>query len=68
MGRRRSEQSLTDTENERLDEWLKKLTDDHTVVGYDPNSPFGFYYIEKNDETDGQDGVPIRRQTFSVMD
>ena len=68
LGRRRSGQPLTQTEDQGLDSWLKKLDDDHAVVGYDPDSIYGFYCIEKDDRTDGRDGIPIRRQTFNVMD
>jgi hypothetical protein len=66
LGRRRSGQPLTETENRRLDAWLKQLDDDHAVVGYDPESRFGFYYVEKNDSTDGLNGVPIRIQTIKI--
>lgn len=68
LGKRRAGAELTDIENVRLDAWLKKLNDDHAVIGYDPNSTFGFYYIEKDDETDGLDGIPIRRQQISVIE
>ena len=68
LGRRRAGLSLTATENERLDTWLKKLEDDHAVIGYAPNSKFGFYYIEKNDDTDGANGIPIRYETINVKE
>lgn len=68
LGKRRAGGELTDLENQRLDAWLKKLEDDHAVVGYDPNSTFGFYYIEKDDRTDGADGIPIRRQQIEVVE
>lgn len=66
LGRRRSGQTLTENESKRLDSWLQMLEDDHAVVAYDPNSRFGFYYIEKNDRTDGLNGIPIRLQTVVV--
>jgi hypothetical protein len=68
LGKRRSGQTLSETEGQRLDSWLKKLDEDNAVIGYDPDSTFGFYYIDKDDETDGLDGIPIRRQTFSDLD
>lgn len=68
LGKRRSGGMLTDIENQRLDAWLKKLDDDHAVIGYDPNSTFGFYYIEKDDQTDGANGVPIRISQFNTYD
>ena len=68
LGKRRAGGELSDLENKRLDAWLKKLNDDHAVIGYDPDSTFGFYYIEKNDETDGVDGIPIRRLQISVIE
>lgn len=66
LGRRRSGQPLSATEERRLDSWLKQLEDDHAVVGYDPDSRFGFYYIEKDDRIDGLNGIPIRIQTIKV--
>lgn len=66
LGRRRAGLPLSDVENTRLDAWLEKMERDHAVVGYDPESAFGFYYIEKDDERDGLDGIPIRRQTITV--
>lgn len=65
LGRKRSGQQLTDVESRRLDAWLHQLADDHAVVGYDPNSKFGFYYIEKDDAVDG-DEIPIRVQPITV--
>jgi len=66
LGRRRANLPLNEQEDERLDAWLTKLEEDHAVVAYDPDSPYGFYYIEKDDETDGLDGIPIRRHTVKV--
>jgi hypothetical protein len=66
LGRRRAGLPLNPVETDRLDAWLQKLEDDHAVVAYDPTSPYGFYYIEKDDRLDGLDGIPIRRQTVSV--
>jgi hypothetical protein len=65
LGRRRSGQELTEAENKRLDAWLRQLEDNNAVVGYDPNSKFGFYYIDKQ-EHDGVNGIPIRLQTIAV--
>lgn len=68
LGRRRAGLSLTDVENARLDAWLAKMERDHTVVGYAPDSTYGFYYIEKDDAFDGVNGIPIRRQTIKVAE
>lgn len=68
LGRRRAGLPLTELENTRLDAWLAKLERDHAVIGYAPDSIYGFYYIEKDDKTDGLDGIPIRRQTIKVTD
>lgn len=68
LGRRRLGLEINDDETQRLDGWLAKLDGDHAVVGYDPDSEFGFYYIEKDDKLDGLDGIPIRRQTVSVVE
>lgn len=67
LGRRRAGLPLSERENKRLDAWLQQLSDDHAVVGYDPDSKFGFYYIDKDDAVDGLDGIPIRRQMVSVQ-
>lgn len=66
LGRRRAGQDMTDEENRRLDAWLAMLEKDHAVVAYDPESEFGFYYIEKDGRSDGHNGIPIRRQTVRV--
>lgn len=66
LGRRRAGGDLTADENKRLDSWLRQLQDEHAVVGYDPDSKFGFYYIEKDDSRDGRNGIPIRVQTITV--
>lgn len=68
LSRRRAGQELTDLEKVRLDAWLEKLESDHSVIGYDPNSVFGFYYIEKDDLVDGKDGIPIRRAPINIKD
>lgn len=68
LGRRRAGLPLNDTENIRLDAWLDKLERDHAVIGYAPDSVYGFYYIEKDDKTDGKDGIPIRRKTITVVE
>ena len=68
LKRRREGVPLTRSEDERLDGWLSKLDRDHAVIGYNPSSVFGFYYIEKNDDTDGADGVPIRRAIITLDD
>lgn len=66
LGRRRAGGELSADENKRLDSWLAQLEAEHAVVGYSANSRFGFYYIEKNDETDGVNGIPIRIQQIEV--
>lgn len=65
LGRRRAGLPLNAGETQRLDSWLKQLEDDNAVVAYDPNSKFGFYYIDK-EEGDALNGVPIRIQTITV--
>lgn len=68
LGRRRSGAVLTDSESKRLDSWLTMLERDHAVVAYSPDSRYGFYYIEKDDQIDGKDGIPIRVQTVTVKE
>lgn len=67
VGRRRAGLDLDDEENQRLDSWLSRLEADRAVVGYDLDSTFGFYYIDKDDPRDGHEGIPIRRQTVRVI-
>lgn len=62
LSRRREGAPLSTNEDRRLDDWLARLKSDDAVVAYNPSSENGFYYVEKNDETDGLDGIPIRRQ------
>jgi hypothetical protein len=66
LGRRLADGGLNSEESRRLDSWLSMLEAEHAVVGYDPNSPQGFYYVEKNDRTDGLNGMPIRVQEIKV--
>lgn len=66
LGRRRAGNPMNDREAQRLDSWLAKLEEDHAVVGYDPDSQYGFYYIEKDDKLDGKNGIPIRIQRIHV--
>jgi predicted metal-dependent hydrolase len=68
LGRQREGQPLSDTDQRRLANWLQKMEDEHAVVAYDPTSRYGFYYVEKDDTTDGLNGVPIRRQTVRVTE
>lgn len=67
LGRRRLGDELNETDEKRLDSWLKQLEDQHAVVAYDPDSRYGFYYVEKDDKTDGRDGIPIRVQVVKVQ-
>lgn len=66
LGRRRAGGELSADENKRLDSWLHQLETEHAVVGYDPTSKFGFYYIDKDDKTDGKNGIPIRVNTITI--
>lgn len=68
LGRRRRGDTLNADETKRLDSWLKKLDEEHAVVGYDPDSRFGVYYVEKDDDTDGKDGIPVRVQLVKVQE
>jgi hypothetical protein len=68
LGRRRAGGVLSDDEGKRLDSWLAQLEAEHAVVGYDPDSKFGFYYIERNDKTDNLNGIPIRVQTITIQE
>lgn len=66
LGRRRNGGTLNEGDSQRLDSWLAKLITDNAVVGYDPNSTFGFYYVER--EAGDPVDIPIRRQTITISD
>jgi hypothetical protein len=57
LGRRDHGLSLTDEQNERLDNWLnRRLKNGRLVVVYDPRTPEGFYLIPGGRNSDG---IPI---------
>jgi hypothetical protein len=66
LGRRRAGLSLSQRQNDQLDNWLARLERDKLVVAYDPGSEYGFYYVKKRPRIDGRDGVPIRHGQWSL--
>ena len=59
LGRRRSGGATLNHEEElRLDRWLTKLSEEGLVVAYDPDSPSGFLYVDR--EQDDPPRLPIR--------
>jgi len=58
LGRRKAGGDLNNLEALRLDSWLEMLDREHAVVGYDPDSEDGFYYIDAK-YRDSKD-APIR--------
>jgi hypothetical protein len=60
LGRRNQGGSLKPSEIERLDAWLARLADEGLVVAYDPDSPSGFLYVDREDGDPSE--VPIRRR------
>jgi hypothetical protein len=65
LGRRRAGLTLRDEESLRLDRWLAILEKDKEVVGYDPNTIEGFWYVPRRG-SEGRNGIPTRRQTVDV--
>lgn len=65
LGRRRAGRDLKHEEAARLDLWLKRLEQDGDVVGYDPDSIEGFWYVPRRG-SEGRNGIPIRRKTIDV--
>lgn len=60
LGRRNAGGTLRPEETERLDGWLAKLAEEGLVVAYDPDSPSGFLYVDREPGDPGD--VPIRRK------
>ncbi|WP_372736169.1 hypothetical protein [Nocardioides sp.] len=50
--RRRSGIAPTETMAERLERWLRQMSDDNTVVAYNPNSEDGFTYVPRRSGID----------------
>jgi len=48
-------------ESQRLRSWLDMLDREQAIVGYDPDSDEGFYYIDQALK-DNDDPAPIRRR------
>ncbi len=67
LGRQRNGLTISDNEAGRLESWLEKLEADNAVVGYDPDSQYGFYYVEK-EPGEGANGVPIRVQRIHIQE
>lgn len=66
LARQRSGAEVKDYELKRLEGFLAKLEAEHAVVAYDPQSQYGFYYVEKRDGIDALDGIPIRRESVKI--
>lgn len=60
--RQRAGLDLTPGDEKRLEAWMQRLINDNAVVAYDPNSEYGFFYVERSPE-DPVD-IPIHRQVI----
>lgn len=61
LGKRLGGGELTQDESDRLNGWLSMLENEQAVVGYDPDTDEGFFYIDvKHKDHNGPE--PIRRR------
>lgn len=67
LGRQRAGLELAPGDEKRLERWLAILDRDREVVGYDPNTIEGFWYVPRRG-SEGRDGIPIRRQAIDVSE
>ncbi len=65
LGRRGENNFLNQREMDMLDSWLKQMKDKGFIVGYDPNDPRGFHYINKKYK-DHKDTIQIRRAVLHI--
>lgn len=55
LARRRRDLPLSESEGNKLDRWVAKLSEHNIVVAYDPDSDAGFFYVPVRGD-DGQGG------------
>jgi len=65
LGRKRAGLELGPGDEKRLERWMGLLEREREVVGYDPNTIEGFWYVPRRG-SEGRDGIPIRRKTIDV--
>lgn len=66
LGRRRRGGKLNAEEASKLDSWLNMLAEANAVVGYDPEDPEGFIFMDPVGD-DGKDGIPIHRPIVKAL-
>lgn len=67
MGRQIQGGELNSVEESSLERWLESMKENSTIVGYDPESDLGFYYIDKKFK-DNKSPYPVRRKTITVSE
>lgn len=67
LGRRRAGLELSVEEDGRLTRWIDQLAADGDVVGYDPETLEGFWYVPARPQ-DGAGGIPVRVGFCSVQE
>lgn len=64
LGRRRAGHELADDEAQRLDAWMEGLEEKELVIAYCPDDA-GFLYVDADEISDGDKGIPIRRRLIT---
>lgn len=64
LGRRDTMGDLTEAQGKKLDSWLRKLNEQNAVIGYDPDSRWGFAAVPRK-PGDGRK-IPIRRELIRL--
>jgi hypothetical protein len=67
LGRQRLGDTLQDTDQTRLDAWLKRMQDEGVVVAYIPESEEGFHYV-RPPKGWKDEGIPVDRRTITLAD
>lgn len=66
LGRKRHKRKMSAKEEDALDSWLEGLKKNSCIVGYDPDSGPGFFYINKRYK-DHNRHIPIRVKPLRNM-
>jgi len=68
LGKRLNDEEIEPHIEVQLNNWLGKLKTEGTVVGYDPASDVGFFYIGKEYKDHKDTRVPVRKAELKGMD
>ena len=62
LGRRRAGREMSEEQEARLNAWLRWIKETDSVVGYDPDTDQGFWYVPR--EEGDPIGTPVRVRTI----